>query len=147
MKLEVSLPERPGFLHAVPLFDLFALLLLSFILAPAMVLQSGVSVELPPSRFQLERFEDTLIVTLGPGEPTPRIHFGRDAVTMVELAARLEQLREDGAPARSLVLLKTDRGTPTGVERAVMEEIIDQGFRVALVGNTPNGEEDATPNP
>ena len=33
MKLEMTLPERPGFLHAVPVLNLFALLLLFLLLS------------------------------------------------------------------------------------------------------------------
>ena len=64
MKLESTLPEQPGFLHAVPLLNLFTLLLVFQVLGPAFLLQSGVSVELPPSRFQMERFEDPLVITV-----------------------------------------------------------------------------------
>ena len=138
MKLELTLPERPGLLHAVPILDLFALLWLLFLLTPLLSRQSGVAVELPPSRFQLERYQDSLVVTLGPGETEPRIHFGRDAVSLAELAARLEKLRAEGAPAKVIVLLQTDAGTPVGTERQVTEMVLGKGFRLALVGaNTP----------
>ena len=73
------------------------LLWLLFLLGPSLLRQSGVAVELPPSRFQLERFQDSLVVTLGPGESAARIHFGRDPVTLDELTARLEKLRAEGA--------------------------------------------------
>ncbi|MBJ7285241.1 MAG: biopolymer transporter ExbD, partial [Akkermansiaceae bacterium] len=116
MKLEMTLPERPGFLHAVPLLNIFAMVQLFFLLGPSLVWQSGVAVDLPPSRFQMERFETPLVVTLGPGEPTPRIHFARDSVTLVELSERLDKLRENGAQTKSIVLLQTDTGTPVGVE-------------------------------
>lgn len=138
MKLEMTLPERPGFLHAVPILNIFALLLLFFLLGPALVLQSGVAVDLPPSKFQMERYQDALVVTLGPGEPGPRIHLGRDSVTQTELAERLDKLRADGAPAKTIVLLQTDTGTPVGVEREVTELALGKGFRVALVGKNPS---------
>jgi biopolymer transport protein ExbD len=140
MKLEMTLPERPGFLHAVPLLNIFALVQLFFLLGPSLVWQSGVAVDLPPSRFQMERYETPLVVTLGPGEPTPRIHFARDSVTLAGLAERLGKLREEGAQAKAIVLLQTDTGTPVGVEREVTEMILAKGFRLALVGrNAPAG--------
>ncbi len=139
MKLEMTLPERPGFLHAVPILNIFALVQLFFLLGPSLVLQSGVAVDLAPSRFQMERYQDSIVVTLGPGEPGPRIHFGRDAVTLEELSARLDKLRADGAPTRAIVLLQTDTGTPVGIEREVTELVLERGFRLALVGeNSPS---------
>jgi biopolymer transport protein ExbD len=138
VKLELTLPERPGLLHAVPVLDIFALLILLFLLGPALILQSGVSVDLPPSQFQLDRFQNSLVVTLGPGDTAPRIHFGRDSVTLAALEERLETLRTEGATANTIVLLQTDAGTPVGLERQITEMILGKGFQLALVGaNAP----------
>ncbi len=143
----MSLPERPGLLHAVPVLDIFTLLWLLFLLGSSLLRQSGVTVELPPSRFQLERFQDTFVVTLGPGEGEPRIHLGRDSVTLAELAARLDQMRDEGVRARAMVLLQTDAGTPVGTEREVAELILGKGFHLAMVGsNTPDAR-DSKPQP
>jgi len=141
MKLEMTLPEQPGFLHALPLFDLFALLLLFLLMGPAMVLQSGISVELPPSRFQMERFEETLVVTLSPGEPQARIHLGRTPVSFEELGEQLDELREAGHANKAVVLLQSDAATPVGQERELTEMILGKGFRVALIGRTPVDQE------
>ena len=135
MKLEMSLPERPGFLHVVPILNIFALLLF-FLLGPSLGLQSGVAIDLPPSKFQMERYQNAWVVTLGPGEPNPRIHFGRDSVTRDELSARLDKLREEGAVAKAIILLQTDAGTPVGVEREITELVLGKGFRMAMVGKS-----------
>lgn len=134
MKLVTTLPDRPGFLHALPVFDLFGLLLLLFVLGPSLLTRSGVVVELPPSRFQMERFRETLVVTLGAGESGTSIHFGSEPVTRGELVTRLDSLREDGVPAKAIVLLQTDAATPVGIERSIKELILAKGFRLALVG-------------
>ncbi len=146
MKLEMTLPERPGFLHVVPILNLFALMFLFFLLGPSMVMQSGVTVDPPLSRFQMDRYEDSLVVTLGPGEPEPRIHLGRDPVTSAELAEQLEKLRADGVTAKAIVLLQSDAGTPVGVERQITELVLSKGFRLALVGkNQPVAPEENPP--
>ncbi|MCX6879194.1 MAG: biopolymer transporter ExbD [Verrucomicrobia bacterium] len=137
MKLEMTLPERPGFLHVLPMLDLFLLLLLFFMLGPSLVLQSGVMVELPPSKFQMERFRNAMVVTLGPGHAAPRIHLGRQPVTLEELAARLDGLRAEGAAAKAIMLLQTDADTAVGMEREVAEMILSKGFRLAMVGQSP----------
>ncbi len=130
MKLVMTLPERPGFLHAVPVLNLFALLLLFLLLGPSFVMHSGVSVEMPPSRFQMERFRDSLVVTLGPG----RLHLGRDSMTLPDLLERLDEIHGQDGIAKTIVLMQTDAGTPVGVEREVTEAILAKGFRVAYVG-------------
>lgn len=134
MKLELSLPERPGLLHAVPVFDLFVVLWLLFLLSSALLRQSGVMVSLPPSQFELERFQDTIVVTLGPGEQEPSIHLGRDAVSLDELIKRFEVLKNDGAQTSSVVLLQSDRSAPVGFQRRLTELILGMGFRMAIVG-------------
>jgi biopolymer transport protein ExbD len=143
MKLEMSLPERPGFLHAVPIVNLFALMQLFFLLGPSLILQSGVAVELPPSRFQMERFENSIVVTLRGGDGEAVIYLGREEVTLDGLAERLEKLRETAAQRTSLVLLKTDQSTAVGAEREVTELVLRKGFRLALVGKTALGSERA----
>lgn len=145
MKLETHLPERPGLLHAVPVMDILVLLWLLFLLGPSLLRQSGITVELPPSRFQLERYQETLVITLGPGEAGPRIHLGRDAVGLDALDAQLEALRIDGAPARAIVLMQTDAGTPVGLERQVSEMVLEKGFRLALVGANQQGANGTQP--
>lgn len=130
MKLEMTLPERPGFLHVVPLFNLFALLLMFFVLGPSLVLQSGKEVLLPPSRFQMERFTGAQVVTLGPEQP-PRIYLGRQATSLDGLGRLLDEKRSTSVGA---VLLRSDVGTPVALEREVSELILRKGYKVMLVG-------------
>jgi hypothetical protein len=82
----------------------------------------------------MERYQNSIVVSLGPGEPVARIHLGRDAVTLEQLAGHLTSLREAGAAAKTIVLLQTDKNTPVGIEREVTELVLDKGFRMAVVG-------------
>lgn len=140
MKLEMTLEERPGFLHALPLFDLFALVTMLLLLGPMFLSQSGVMVEVPSSRFQMQRYGDSIVVTVGPGSEGAALYLGREAVTLEELARRLETLRKDERMARAIVLLKADVGTTVGMERAVAEIVLGVGFRLALVGKGQDSE-------
>jgi len=142
MKLESNLPERPGLLHVTPVFDIFALLLLFFLLGPSFVLQSGIRVDPPPSQFQLERFEETLVVNVLSGalDATPVIYLGTEPVGAEELAGRLESYREAGMIPRTLVILRSDENTPVKFERELAEEILAAGFRLALAGRLPDSE-------
>lgn len=146
MKLALTLPERPGLLHAVPILNLFALLVFFLLLGPSLVLQSGVAVEMVPSRFQMQRYENTLVITLGASEPTPQIYLGRDPMTLAELDARLEKLRDGGAKAKAIVLLQSDGTTPVGTEREVAEMVLDKGFRLAIVGKNAGETKSLTPS-
>ncbi len=152
MKLESTLPERPGFLHAVPLFNLFALMLMFLMLGPSFVLQSGVSVELPPSRFQMDRYRNGHVVTIVAGDPV-RLYFGRQVVSIDHLAELLDEKRKEGDEVRSTVLLRSDEKTPVETERMVEEMVLHKGYRLVLVGRpaqlgeaSKDGAEDAKPH-
>jgi len=147
MKLKLTLPERPGLLHAVPILNLFALLVFFLLLGPSLILQSGVAVEKVPSRFQMQRYEDTLVITLGPGQSAAQIHLGRDPLTLTELATRLDALRTEGAKAKAIVLLQTDGNIPVATEREVAELVLEKGFRLAIVGKNAGENQPLTPKP
>jgi biopolymer transport protein ExbD len=143
MKLETTLEDRPGFLHAMPLFDLFALVIMLLLLGPLFLSQGGISVEVPSSRFQMQRYGDSIVVTVGSGSEEAPIYLGRQAVTVEELAAQLAALKLDERMGRAVVLLKTDIRTTVGMERKVSEVVLGAGFRLALVGEPERAEKES----
>jgi hypothetical protein len=143
MKLETTLEDRPGFLHAMPLFDLFALVIMLLLLGPLFLSQGGISVEVPSSRFQMQRYGDSIVVTVGSGSEEAPIYLGRQAVTVEELAAQLAALKLDERMGRAVVLLKTDIRTTVGMERKVSEVVLGAGFRLALVGEPDRAEKES----
>lgn len=145
MKLETTLEDRPGFLHAMPLFDLFALVTMLLLLGPLFLGQGGISVEVPTSRFQMQRYGDSVVVTVGSGGEEAPIYLGRQAVTLGELAAQLAALKLDERMGRAVVLLKTDARTTVGMEREVSEVVLGAGFRMALVGEPQKSDPDRQP--
>ena len=134
MKLEMTLDERPGFLHVVPLFDLFALVVMLILLEPRFVARGGVSVEVPESQFQMQRYEESIVVTLGPGDAGARLHLGRRPVSLEELREELVKMRTEEVLARTIVLLQADVGASVGMERKVSEVILSTGFKLGSVG-------------
>ncbi len=144
MKLEMTLEERPGFLHVLPLFDLFALVTMLLLIGPMFLSQSGISVEVPASRFEMERYPKSIVVTVGPGGRDASLYLGRSAITLDELPGRLASLKLDEEMARAVVLLKADVATSVGMERLLSEIILGAGFDLALVGG-PQSEPEAPP--
>lgn len=138
MKLETTLPDRPGFLHALPLFDLFALLLVLLMLGPSFVNQAGVQVELPVSRFRIEQHPGASVVTLTPGDP-PVLWLERERIEEEALLATLALRRERSAGV-PVLYLRSAADVPAGSERRIAEGALAQGFRVYLLGRTEAGE-------
>lgn len=104
------------------------------LLGPMFLTQGGVMVEVPASQFQMQRYRESIVVTLGPGDSEPRLYLGRKSVTVEELTTDLEALKSDEVMSRAIVLLKTDVGSSVGMERQISELILKSGFRLAYVG-------------
>jgi len=134
MKLETTLEERPGLLHALPVFDLIVLVVMLLLLGPMFLNQSGIGVDVPVSDFQMQRYEESITVTLGGSAVDPVLHLGRQPLKKEELVANLGELKEDERMSGALVLLQCDAGVSVGLEREIVELILKSGFRVALVG-------------
>ena len=142
MKLETTLEERPGFLHALPFFDLFMLVTILLLLSPMFLSQSGITIEVPTSRFQMQRYPKSIVVTVGLGGRKASLYLGRESITLDELPERLSALKLDDDLARAIILLKTDIGTSVGMERLVSEMILGASFEMALVGRAETREDD-----
>jgi len=134
MKLETTLPERVGFLHAVPIFDLFALLLIAIMLGPSFITQAGVQVEMPVSRFQVARHSDASVITITQGEP-PVLWLERIRVTEEELVKQLEERRQASLQV-PVVYLRSDAQISSDFERRIAELALQAGFRVYLLGES-----------
>lgn len=132
MKLRSTLPERAGFLHAVPIFDLFGLLLIAILLGPSFLSQAGVEVDLPVSRYRLARQADTTVVTITPGDP-PVLWLGREKVDRETLVERLEA-RSEASVRAPVAYIRSDESVEAGFERRVAEAALGAGFRVYLLG-------------
>ena len=132
-------------MHALPLFHLFITVMMMLMLGPAFLNQTGVSVELPASQFQMQRYQESIVITLHTGEAGQQIYLGREAVSLEELQAKLEVFKADEVMSRAMVLLKTDLGTPSGVQSEMINVILGLGFKVALVGKTVAGISESEP--
>ncbi len=140
MKLESTLPESPGFLIVVPAINLVALLMVFFL--PSLFSQSGVAVELPVSRFQLDRQAGQAVVTVTAGDP-PVYWLERQQLTWSRLSEQLDMRRQADSSPASTVLLRVDKGVDVETQRAVAEMALQKGFRVLLLGQPENAAEPA----
>jgi biopolymer transport protein ExbD len=84
----------------------------------------------------MQRYEQSIVVTLHTGGKEPQIYLGREAVSMETLATRLQAYKADKVMSRAMVLLKTDVGIPAGKQSEILNLILQMGFKVAIVGKT-----------
>lgn len=99
MKFQMS--NKPLNVFNFPsLTDIVLLLLIFFLLTSQFVIQTGVKVQLPGSRYNEQSTPSRLIVTLT-GED--RVFLGQDETTIQELPAKLSQGLER-APEKNLII-------------------------------------------
>ena len=116
-----TVPVLAGTVTVVLLVVYFLLLSTSFLLQP------GVAVELPPSRFLLPAMQDPLVVAIT-GDPGAAIYFEDRVVEPDHLVARLEARRT----ASRQVVIKADGNAPNSLVARVTELALANGFSVAL---------------
>lgn len=134
MKLQTTLPEGVGFLHAVPLFNLFAVLLMCYTLGPKLEEKTGVSVQMPASLFLQESYEEAAVVTMtadGGGE----LYVGTQRIHVEELDARLDEQLQSSSGANRAIVIMADRLVPSEQLRQVAEICLRKGLRVVMAGS------------
>lgn len=97
MKLEMSLPERPGWIFVIPGFDFVALLLALVMLTGVVAKESFVDVKLPRSEFRGVRLgdENPVVVTLKSGVQGPVYHVGGEETPAGELGEAILKSTEE----------------------------------------------------
>ena len=132
MKLELTVPERPGLMQALPVCDILALLLVFLLMAPTFMTEEGVEVTLPSSQRQLSRFSNPIVLTMSAGED-PALFLAGEPVRLDELRARLDALLLEGRwQPGAVVLLKADVSSSVGRQMEVMDIIRAADLRCAL---------------
>lgn len=133
MKLESTLPEGVGFLHAVPLFNLFAVLLMCYAIGPKLEEKTGITLSMPSSLFQIERFEEAAVVTMT-ADGTDRLYLGTRSISLKELDPLLDEQLHSGRRENSAIVIRADRLVPSDALRQVAEICMRKGLRVVLAG-------------
>jgi biopolymer transport protein ExbD len=135
MKLQSSLPHPPGFLYAIPLLNVFTVLLMCYVLGPSLEEKSGVRVQLPSSIFQLERVREAAVITMTVAGSS-EMYLNTKRVSFTELEKDLDLLAEDGAASGSSIVIMADRLVSSDELRKVAEASVLKGFRVVLAGGS-----------
>ena len=127
MKLSRTVQVHPFLFSLVPLVNVVFLLLIFYGLSSNFVLQPGLTVSLPVSKFSLGPQSNPQIVSVISGPP-PAIYFNQQKLSFDELARSLATTR---GTDRSLII-KADRNTPYDLVMQIMNEGLRTGFSVVL---------------
>jgi biopolymer transport protein ExbD len=127
MKLSRSVHIHPFLFSLVPLVNVVFLLLIFYGLSSNFVLQPGLLVSLPVSKFSLGPQNNPQIVSIISGPP-PAIYYNQQKLSFKDLVRSLGANR---VKDRSLII-KADRSTPYDLVVQIMNEGLRMGFSVVL---------------
>ncbi len=133
MKLTRTTNYHFGWLGIISLVDITFLLLFFFLLSSTFVLQPGISVSLPFSRFTLGPQVNQQIISIT-GGAAPVIYFRDQKVTLDQLGPLLDKAKGEGRP----IIIKADRFTPYELVVTVTNAALEHGISsVALATTLP----------
>jgi biopolymer transport protein ExbD len=132
MKLTRTKEYHFGWLVVFPLIDVVFLLIFFLLLSSNFILQPGISVSLPLSRFTLEpQLNQQIISITGGGAPT--IYFRDQKITLDQLGPLLDAAKREN---RSIII-KADRLTPYEMVVAVTNAVLEHGISSVALATTP----------
>lgn len=132
MRLERAVRLRGGVPVLIGTVTVVLLLVFFLLLSTSFLMQPGVAVELPASRFLLPAMQDPLVVAVTAG-PGAAVYFEDREVPFGELGDRLEERRR----ASRQVVVKADKDAPLSLVAKVTELALERGFSVALAASQP----------
>jgi biopolymer transport protein ExbD len=133
MKLSRTKDYNFGWLIVLSMVDIVFLLMFFLLLSSNFILQPGISVSLPFSRFTLGPQTNQQIISIT-GGAAPAIYFRDQRTSLEQLGPLLDEAKREG---RSIII-KADRLTPYELVVAVTNAALDHGITsVALAATLP----------
>ena len=133
MKLSRTKEYNFGWLVVFPLLDVVFLLIFFLLLSSNFILQPGIAVSLPFSRFTLAPQQNQQIISITGGAATA-IYFREQKITLAQLGPLLDAAKREN---RSIII-KADRFTPYELVVAVMNAALEHGITsIALATTAP----------
>jgi biopolymer transport protein ExbD len=131
MKLSRTKQYNFGWLMVIPAVDILFLLIFFLLLSSNFVLQPGISVSLPFSRFTLPPQANQQIISITGGS-VPSIYFRDQKMTLEELGPSLDAAKREG---RSIII-KADKGTSYDTVVQVTDAALEHGITSVSLATT-----------
>lgn len=132
MKLSRTKEYNFAWLLAVPLLDVLFLLVFFILLSSHFILQPGISVSMPFSRFSLGPQLNQQIISITGGS-APVIYFRDQKVSLRQLGPMLDAAKRRGQS----IIIKADRFTPYEMVIEVTNAALEHGITSVSLAATP----------
>lgn len=133
MKLSRTKEHDFGWLMIVPAIDVVFLLIFFLLLSSNFILQPGIAVSLPFSRFTLGPLQNQQIISIT-GGGAPAIYFRDQKTTLEKIGPLLDAAKREN---RSIVI-KADRLTPYELVVAVTNTALQHGISSVALATAPS---------
>ncbi len=132
MKLTRTEQFHFGWVGLIPMLNLVFLLIFFLLLSSNFILQPGISVALPLSRFTLGPQVNPQIISIT-GGAVPAIYFRDQKVAFDQLGPFLDAAKREGRP----VIIKADRTTPYELVMSVTNTALEHGIASVSLATAP----------
>ncbi len=132
MKLSRTKEYNFGWLVLLAMVDVAFLLVFFLLLSSNFILQPGISVSMPFSRFTLGPQTNQQIISIT-GGVTPAIYFRDQKVTIEQLGPLLDVAKREGQS----IIIKADRLTPYETVAEVTNAVLEHGITSVALAATP----------
>lgn len=132
MKLSRTKEYQFSWLPAIPLLNVIFLLIFFLVLSSNFILQPGISVSVPLSRFTLGPQINPQIISIT-GGAAPAIYFRDQKVALDQLGPLLDEAKKEGRP----IIIKADRLTPYALVVEITNLSLEHGITSVALATTP----------
>ena len=132
MKLGRTANYNFGWLLLIGLIDLAFLLAFFLLLSSNFILQQGISISMPFSRFTLGPQSNQQIISITAGA-VPAIYFQDQRVTMEQLGPLLDAAKRKDQS----IIIKADRSASYETVAQVMNSVLEHGITSVALAATP----------
>lgn len=132
MKLSRTKEYHFGWLGVIPMLDVVFILIFFIVLGSNFILQPGIAVNVPLSRFTLAPQINPQIISIT-GGAAPAIYFRDQKITLEQLGPLLDTTKKEGRP----VVVKADRFTPYSLVISVTNAALEHGISSVSLATAP----------
>jgi biopolymer transport protein ExbD len=134
MKLSRTKEYNFGWLVLLGLVDVAFLLIFFLLLSSNFILQPGISLSMPFSRFALGPQSNQQIISVT-GGAAPAIYFRDQKITLAQLGPLLDAARREGQS----IIIKADRLTSYETVMGVTNAVLEHGITSVALAAAPPG--------
>ena len=132
MKLARTKEHHFGWIGLLAFLDVLFLLIFFLLLSSNFILQPGINVSLPVSRFTLGPQLNPQIISIT-GGAVPAVYFRDQKVGLDQLGPLLDEAKRENRP----VIIKADRLTPYELVVAVTNAALEHGISSVSLATAP----------